>query len=491
MDWQDDEFELFLKRFRLRQPHRLPDFVVPAAPARRFGLIAVVATVVVLAIILPLLTLQRPLRPVTKPDSSARNPEQRIEPQEIVRSDGHDGTVVALPDGSRVEMRSNSELTLQPSADAMRINVTTGSIIVTAAKQRSGHLYVVTKDVTASVVGTVFVVSVEQAGSRVAVIEGEVQVEDGKTVKNLLPGQQVATNPLMPSIPLIKEISWSRHAQEYIAALRLSTAAVSEYPSTSVQALPEFGAVSIKPVSRDSRARTSGLSCHGTDGIVRALFGGTDPPTAPQGRCVGDRVRLSFLIALAYGVPQQYVSGGPDWARLTRDEFGLFQIEAVAENPSTATLAELRQMLQTMMTERFKLRIHNVVRPVPGYALVVARNGPKLKETFDGEESPFPVLNDKGGLAIKGKSTIAQLTPILTQFNSNREITPVVDKTRLSGRYDYEIVLPPPSAGQRGLISGSDLSDVLESQVGLRLRPEKSIPVEMIVIDQAEQPSPN
>jgi uncharacterized protein (TIGR03435 family) len=143
-----------------------------------------------------------------------------------------------------------------------------------------------------------------------------------------------------------------------------------------------------------------------------------------------------------------------------------------------------------MFMDRFKLTIHKVVRPVPGYALVIAKNGPTLKQTLENEESPFPVFSQKG-LTIKGKSTIGQLIPILTQFNSSREITPVIDRTGLTSRYDYEIVLPPPGAGQRGLPNGLDLSDVLESQAGLQLRPEKSIPVEMIVIDQVEQPAPN
>jgi uncharacterized protein (TIGR03435 family) len=489
MHWQDDEFESFLKRFRLRQPHRLPNFVVATRRSSRIGLLTAAAALIVVTIVLPLFLLQRPLRP-SKPVELARNTGQHTEPPQIVRST-HDGTVVALVDGSQVEMRSTSELMLEQAAAGININLTAGSIIVTAAKQRGGYLHLKTKDAIVSVVGTVFVVDVEEVGSRVTVIQGEVRVEHGMRITNLMAGEQVATGPRVPWVAPIKEISWSRHAPEYVALLRQFTAAVPEHASTVVQARPEFGAVSIKPVSRDSRPRTSGFSCHGTDGIARALFGGVDPPVAPQGRCVGDRVRLSYLIAFAYGVPQEYVSGGPDWTRTTRDEFGLLQIEAVAENPSTATVAELRQMLQTMMIERFKLKIRNVVRPVPGYALVVSKDGPKLKQTLDNEESPYPVLNEKGQLTIKGRSTIAQLIPILTQFNSSREITPVIDKTGLTGRYDYEIVLPPPSAGQRGLPSGPDLSDVLESKAGLELRPEKSIPVEMIVIDQVEQPTPN
>src|SRR6185436_7638219 len=75
---------------------------------------------------------------------------------ETVRTSGAAGSVLALADGSRVEMRSHSELSLERADDGIRIRLRSGSIIVNAAKQPSGHLYVQTKDVTVSVVGTVF-----------------------------------------------------------------------------------------------------------------------------------------------------------------------------------------------------------------------------------------------------------------------------------------------------------------------------------------------
>src|SRR6185503_8277691 len=88
----------------------------------------------------------------------------------VVRTDGGAGAVLALKDGSRVEMRSKSELSLERADDGMRIRLHTGGIIVNAAKQRTGHLYVQTKDMTVSVVGTIFVVNADTKGSRVAVI---------------------------------------------------------------------------------------------------------------------------------------------------------------------------------------------------------------------------------------------------------------------------------------------------------------------------------
>src|SRR5262249_25134413 len=105
---------------------------------------------------------------------------------------GSDGGVLTLRDKSRVEIRPMSEVLLERATDGVRIHLGEGMIIVNAAKQRKGRLYVQTKDMTVSVVGTVFVVNAEKTGSRVAVLQGEVQVQQGPTEKHLRSGEQVA-----------------------------------------------------------------------------------------------------------------------------------------------------------------------------------------------------------------------------------------------------------------------------------------------------------
>ena len=112
---------------------------------------------------------------------------------ESLRSTDSAGAMLVLADGSRVEMRSAAVLSLKRVADGIRIQLNEGSILVNAAKQVNGHLSVQTQDLSVSVVGTVFFVSREAAGSRVAVIEGEVHVEQGATETRLRPGQQIAT----------------------------------------------------------------------------------------------------------------------------------------------------------------------------------------------------------------------------------------------------------------------------------------------------------
>src|SRR5262249_45588978 len=146
--------------------------------------------------------------------------------------------------------------------------------IVNAAKQPAGrHLYVHTKDVTVSVVGTVFLVNAEEGGSRVAVLEGEVRVRQGGAEKQLRPGDQVATSPKMPALRVIDEIAWSRQAEAPLSLLRASIA-------LQVPAEPRlaFEEVSIRPRATQSGGKGGVLpggftpACYGNPEIDPARF---------------------------------------------------------------------------------------------------------------------------------------------------------------------------------------------------------------------------
>ena len=162
---------------------------------------------------------------------------------------GAGGAMLALSDGSRVEMRSNSELSIAGVADGIGIRLRSGGIIVNAAKQETDHhLYVYTKDMTVSVVGTVFMVNADPEGSRVAVIEGEVRVRQGVTDKNLLPGDQVATRPAMAPASITEEIAWSRHADQHRALLQQSAVTPPNIQASAVstEARAAFEATSVR-----------------------------------------------------------------------------------------------------------------------------------------------------------------------------------------------------------------------------------------------------
>src|SRR5262249_28977200 len=91
-----------------------------------------------------------------KPGEFPRITMEQIDRGQVFRADDRSGTTLVLPDDSRVEMRTRTELSFDRAPDGVRILLKEGSILVSAAKQRSGHLYVKTKDVTVSVVGTIF-----------------------------------------------------------------------------------------------------------------------------------------------------------------------------------------------------------------------------------------------------------------------------------------------------------------------------------------------
>jgi uncharacterized protein (TIGR03435 family) len=408
-------------------------------------------------------------------------------------------------------MQPNTELKLEAAEDGTRIRLSRGSVIVTAAKQRNGHLYVKTPDATVSVVGTVFLVNAEEAGSRVAVIQGEVHVEQDGVSKKLLPGDQLTTNPLMKIHPVAEEISWSRSAEAHLALLQTSVPAQQQRLASEVATQArEFATVSIRPQPplQPGAGPRPGLSCHGVDGVA-TLNGGDSSQVAGQGRCLGIGVKLSGLIALAYGIPRDRISGVPSWDLPAPGANG-FRVEAVAQNPATATIAELKLMLQSMMADRFKLKIRRGSRESQGYALLIGKSGFKLKEVVGQEESAPSVVASNGRSVIKGRSSLAELANYIgfnihsMDLGGGLEHAVVVDKTQLTGIYDYEFVMPeiaPIGGGRQGVVGGPGVggpieqdgapwSAVLEQQLGLQLRKER-VTVDSILIERAERPSEN
>jgi hypothetical protein len=146
-------------------------------------------------------------------------PGAPVAEREVIRTAKGSGAVVRLRDGSLVEMRERTELSLVERSQGATIQLDRGAIIVQAAKQRSRHLYVATEDCTVSVTGTIFSVNRGMKGSRVAVIEGEVQVAQGGNTSLLKAGEQVSTSPGLAPVAVQDEIAWSRNVDSYIALL--------------------------------------------------------------------------------------------------------------------------------------------------------------------------------------------------------------------------------------------------------------------------------
>jgi len=137
---------------------------------------------------------------------------------EEIRTAKGSTAVVRLLDGSLVEMGERSDLSVSRAWRGTTIHLEGGQVIVQAAKQRSGRLYVATDDGLVSVKGTIFSVNHGTKGSRVAVIEGVVRADFGGNTADLRAGDE-ATSSGVSKVPIQNEIAWSKNAAKYLALL--------------------------------------------------------------------------------------------------------------------------------------------------------------------------------------------------------------------------------------------------------------------------------
>ena len=127
--------------------------------------------------------------------------------------------VVRLVDGSLVEMGERSDLSVSRGWKGTTIRLDGGQVIVQAAKQKSGRLYVATDDGLVSVKGTIFSVNHGTKGSRVAVIEGVVRADFGGNATDLRAGDEATSGPNVSKVPIQNEIAWSKNSAKYLALL--------------------------------------------------------------------------------------------------------------------------------------------------------------------------------------------------------------------------------------------------------------------------------
>src|SRR5882762_9335067 len=136
-----------------------------------------------------------------------------------IRTAKGSNAVVRLLDGSLIEMGERSDLSVSREWKGTTIRLGGGHIIVQAAKQRTGRLYVATDDCLVSVKGTIFSVNHGTKGSRVAVIEGVVRVSSGEQTTELHPGDEETSSSSVSKVPIQSEIAWSRNSAKYLALL--------------------------------------------------------------------------------------------------------------------------------------------------------------------------------------------------------------------------------------------------------------------------------
>jgi uncharacterized protein (TIGR03435 family) len=263
-----------------------------------------------------------------------------------------------------------------------------------------------------------------------------------------------------------------------------------------------FEAASLKPTADP-----------GKDGrIMRQMKGG--PGSSDPGRFTYSNVTLKMLVQMAYNLKEFQIEG-PDW--IDGDGYDL-----VATMPQGTTQEQSNQMMQTLLAERFKVVFHRETKPMPVYALVVGKNGSKMKEVEVQAASEAPLADPSArggrsgrggirlmmsptGIRMSGPMTMAQLSDQLTR----RLGRPVLDQTELTKTYDVDITWMPDErdganmkiaaiqhgggdgAGTAGGPSNATeptftLPQALDQNLGLKLEARKSS-ADMFVIERAEK----
>jgi uncharacterized protein (TIGR03435 family) len=204
-------------------------------------------------------------------------------------------------------------------------------------------------------------------------------------------------------------------------------------------------------------------------------------PSVKGSRVTATASTLRDLITSAYHIRYDQIVGASNW--MASDHFDL---EAKAPGDRTITMEQMRPMLQVLLAERFQLQIHREMREVPMYALVVAKNGPKFKETTPADEPMGRITGDGLGMHMEvSEGTMAQLASRLSGNGAGR---PVMDKTGLTGKYTYKLNWVNGAAAPDS--DTPSLFVALQEQLGLKLEPVKGMS-EIIVIDHAEKPTAN
>ena len=146
-------------------------------------------------------------------------PGRQLAGGEEIRAGRGSRAMVRLLDGSLIEMNERADLSVSREFRGTTIHLEQGNIIVQAAKQKRGKLFVASGDSTVSVKGTIFSVNRGTKGTRVSVVEGAVQVDHAAKTELLKPGEQTTSDAALAKVPVQTEVSWSRDSARYVALL--------------------------------------------------------------------------------------------------------------------------------------------------------------------------------------------------------------------------------------------------------------------------------
>jgi uncharacterized protein (TIGR03435 family) len=203
---------------------------------------------------------------------------------------------------------------------------------------------------------------------------------------------------------------------------------------------------------------------------------------------------LADLIGFAYEVQMKQIIGGPDWLEKDR-----YDIAAVPDQEGAPNVQQLRLMVQKLLASRFNLKFHHEQRELSAYVLTVGKNGQKLNPTqLKGSLPGMGMRPGPTGLTmVMANARLADFTSFLQMLVLDR---PVVDRTGITGRFDYNVTFTPDDSefnGHPPKLPQTETSDsapnlfaAIQEQLGLKLDAQKTS-VDVIAIDHVDKPSAN
>jgi uncharacterized protein (TIGR03435 family) len=233
--------------------------------------------------------------------------------------------------------------------------------------------------------------------------------------------------------------------------------------AAQLAAQPSFEVASIKPSDPDSQLKID---------------------FAAGGRLFVTHATLRFLIKIAYDISDDQLTGGPGWINSTR-----FDVQG---KPATATGGDTqsRLRLQRLLADRFQLELRKESKPMPIFALVAGKNGPKMKRTSEPGDPELKTGSGRG-LLIATRVDMPTLARFLSEGQTGR---PVTDMTGLPGRFNFKLEwTPDPSLGAPAAPvdpGGISIFTALQQQLGLRLDARTGTS-DYLVLTRAELPSAN
>jgi uncharacterized protein (TIGR03435 family) len=218
---------------------------------------------------------------------------------------------------------------------------------------------------------------------------------------------------------------------------------------------------------------------------------------SPGGVFNAKNVTVKALLQQAYDVRDFQISGGPGWVDTERydivakgDGTGPSEddLRRMTDEQRNSFRDQSLQKLRGLLADRFQLKVHRETKDLPVYALIVAKNGTKIRASADGDVT-------RSGLTMRradgGKTEITGTRvplAVLVKTLSNQVGRTVLDLTGLQGNYDFKMAFAPDLSPADA--DGPSLFTALQEQLGLRLDSQKG-PVEVLVIDSVQKASEN